>query len=145
MLAGASSAGGRNAHIVRFVEYQAVKKIDPRGVEIRKSLILRQTNNVCVAPPARLFLSSRKSASCIPTTHHTLSQFFSCQPQPQIRCCRHPITFSATASPIPTPDAVIPAPAAATLAPYACATFVGCGPATRQGLSHLQWAPPRCF
>ena len=45
---------GCNAHIVRLAEYQAVKKIDPRGVEIRKSLILRQTNNVCVAPPAPL-------------------------------------------------------------------------------------------
>jgi hypothetical protein len=43
---------GCNAHIVRLAEYQAVKKIDPRGVEIRKLLILRQTNNVCVAPPA---------------------------------------------------------------------------------------------
>ena len=42
---------GCNAHIVRLAEYQAVKKIDPRGVEIRKLLILRQTNNVCVAPP----------------------------------------------------------------------------------------------
>jgi len=54
---------GCNAHIVRLAEYQAVKKIDPQGVEIRKLLILRQTNNVCVAPPARLFLSSRKSAA----------------------------------------------------------------------------------
>ena len=43
---------GCNAHIVRLAEYQAVKKIDPQGVEIRKLLILRQTNNVCVAPPA---------------------------------------------------------------------------------------------
>ena len=43
---------GCNAHIVRLAEYQAVKKNDPRGVEIRKLLILRQTNNVCVAPPA---------------------------------------------------------------------------------------------
>lgn len=43
---------GGNAHIVRLAEYQAVKKIDPQGVEIRKLLILRQTNNVCVAPPA---------------------------------------------------------------------------------------------
>ncbi|MDD2262995.1 MAG: hypothetical protein PHW20_12125, partial [Clostridia bacterium] len=45
---------GCNAHIVRLAEYQAVKKIDPRGVEIRKLLILRQTNNVCVAPHALL-------------------------------------------------------------------------------------------
>ena len=53
---------GCNAHIVRLAEYQAVKKIDPRGVEIRKSLILRQTNNVCVAPPAPLrLLPSAKS------------------------------------------------------------------------------------
>jgi hypothetical protein len=41
---------GCNAHIVRFVEYQTVNEIDPRGVEIHKLLILRQTNNVCVAP-----------------------------------------------------------------------------------------------
>jgi hypothetical protein len=27
---------GCNAHIVRFAEYQAVKKIDPPGVEMRK-------------------------------------------------------------------------------------------------------------
>ena len=53
---------GCNAHIVRLAEYQAVKKIDPRGVEIRKSLILRQTNNVCVAPPA----PQRPSTPCAP-------------------------------------------------------------------------------
>ena len=54
---------GCNAHIVRLAEYQAVKKIDPQGVEIRKLLILRQTNNVCVAPPAPLrLLPSAKSS-----------------------------------------------------------------------------------
>ena len=48
---------GCNAHIVRFVEYQTVKEIDPRGVEIRKLLILRQTNNVCVAPTIHLHIN----------------------------------------------------------------------------------------
>jgi len=60
---------GCNAHIVRLAEYQAVKKIDPRGVEIRKLLILRQTNNVCVAPPllllaAHLLLGTPSFAAC---------------------------------------------------------------------------------
>jgi len=41
---------GCNVHIVRLIENQRVTKINPPGVKNAKLLILRQTNNVYVAP-----------------------------------------------------------------------------------------------
>jgi len=47
---------GCNAHIVRLADFQPVTKIDPRGVDFRNFLIMRKTNNVCVAPQIIFYL-----------------------------------------------------------------------------------------
>ncbi len=42
--------GGCNAHLIRYADFQRVIKFNPPGVEFGNCLILRQTNQVCVAP-----------------------------------------------------------------------------------------------
>ena len=64
---------GCNAHIVRLADIQRVKKIVPRGVELRKQLIMRQTNNVYVVPFVRIAVTKGTGSLSIPKKLPVLS------------------------------------------------------------------------
>jgi hypothetical protein len=64
---------GYNAHIVRLADIQRVKKIVPRGVELRKQLIMRQTNNVYVVPFVRIAVTKGTGSLSIPKKLPVLS------------------------------------------------------------------------
>ena len=52
---------GCNAHIVRLPQDQRLTNFDPPGVDFLNCLIINETNNVCVAPPALLAPASMGS------------------------------------------------------------------------------------
>jgi len=53
---------GCNAHIVRLPQDQRLTNFDPPGVDFLNCLIINETNNVCVAPPALLAPASMSSS-----------------------------------------------------------------------------------